>query len=58
MNQKLISLKELAKLLGKSESSLRYHQKMGRITAIAKFGRCYSFDPEQVLKQLSKGIQQ
>ncbi len=53
---KLVSLKALSQLLGKSENSLRYHLKMGRIKPAVKFGRSYSFDPAEVLKQLKRGI--
>lgn len=55
---KLVSLRSLASLLGKSESSLRYHLRMGRITPAAKFGRTYSFDPEDVLRQLKRGVRE
>jgi len=52
----LVSLKELAKILGKTESSLRYHLAMGRIKPSAKFGKRMSFNPEEVLKQLRREI--
>lgn len=56
MKQKLVSLKELSILLGRSEHSLRFHIRKGRITPAAKFGRSYSFDPDEVLRQLQKGV--
>lgn len=52
----LVSLKQLSVILGRSESSLRYHLRMGRINPTVKFGRVYSFDPEEVLKQLQRGL--
>jgi hypothetical protein len=54
--QRLVEFKELSQILGRSENSLRYHFRMGRFTATAKFGRSYSFDPDEVLKQLQRGI--
>lgn len=53
---KLVTIKELSIILGKSESSLRYHIKMGRIKPTIKLGRSMSFDPGEVLKQLQRGI--
>lgn len=55
-SQKLVNFKDLSKLFGRSENSLRYHFKKGRFTASAKFGRSYSFAPNEVLKQLQRGI--
>lgn len=54
--KKLVSLKELSHVLGRSENALRYHVRMGRIRPSAKFGRVYSFDPEQVMKDLQRDI--
>lgn len=56
MNINLVSLKELAKLLGKSENSIRYHVKMGRIKPTIRYGRVMSFDPEEVIKQLKRSV--
>ncbi len=53
---KLVTLKELARLLGKSENSIRYHVRMGRIVPTLKLGRSMSFDPEEVLNQLKQRI--
>lgn len=53
--KKLVRLKELSFILGRSESSLRYHFRLGRFKPAAKLGRSYSFDPEEVLKQLRRG---
>lgn len=55
-NRRLLNIGELSLLLGRSENSLRYHIRMGRIKPTAKFGRCYSFDPDDVLKQLQKNL--
>jgi predicted site-specific integrase-resolvase len=55
-NQKLIQVKELSQILGRSENSIRYHMRMGRIKPTAKFGRSYSFDPEEVMKQLKREL--
>lgn len=55
-DQKIISIKELAVILGKTESSIRYHIRMGRIKPTVRFGRSYGFDPEQVVKDLQKGL--
>jgi hypothetical protein len=55
-NQKLIGLNELAKILGKSSSAIRYHMRMGRIKPTAKFGRTCSFDTDEVLRQLKREI--
>ncbi len=54
--QKLISLKELSVVLGKSENSIRYHIRMGRIRPAARFGRVYGFDPDEVLRQLKRDV--
>lgn len=54
--KKLVSLKELSCLLGRSENALRYHMRMGRIKPAIKLGRVYSFDPEQVMKELQRSI--
>ncbi len=56
--QRLVGFKELSQILGRSENSLRYHFRMGRFIAAARFGRSYSFDPNEVLKQLQRGIKQ
>ncbi|WP_413578219.1 helix-turn-helix domain-containing protein [Bdellovibrio sp. HCB290] len=53
---KFITIAELSKLLGKSENSLRYHLKQGRIKPTIKLGRSMLFDPEQVIKQLQRSI--
>lgn len=58
MSLNLVSLKELAKILGKSENSIRYHIKMGRIRPTLRYGRVMSFDPEEVIKQLKRGVSQ
>ena len=52
----LVGIKELAIILGKSENSIRYHIKMGRIKPTLRFGRSMSFDPNEVVKQLQKAI--
>lgn len=52
---KLVTLKELSQILGKSEASIRYHYRMGRILPSARFGRVYSFNPAEVMKQLQRG---
>ena len=56
LNSELISVKDLAAALGRSENSIRYHIRMGRITPTLKFGRCMSFDLQQVIKQLKRGV--
>lgn len=56
MLRRLISLKELASELGRSENSIRYHLRMGRITPKIKLGRSMSFDLDDVLKQLQRGV--
>lgn len=53
---KLLSVRELAIALGKSENSIRYHIRMGRIKPTLKFGRNMSFDYDQVIKQLKRGV--
>lgn len=56
MNQpKLVSFKQLSLILGKSESSLRYHMRMGRITPCSGLGRCKVFDVEEVLREIKRG---
>lgn len=52
----LVSLKELARMLGKSENSIRYHVRMGRIKPTLKFGRAMSFNPDEVMKQLKRPV--
>jgi predicted HTH domain antitoxin len=52
----LISLKQLSKFLGKSENSIRFHIKMGRIKPSGKLGRCYLFNPKDVLAQLKRDV--
>jgi hypothetical protein len=52
----LISLKQLCKFLGKSENSVRFHIKMGRIKPSGKLGRCYLFNPKDVLVQLKRDV--
>lgn len=52
MSTKLVTLKELAKVLGKSENSIRYHIKMGRIRPKLRFGRVMSFEVDEVIRQL------
>jgi predicted DNA-binding transcriptional regulator AlpA len=54
--QKLVNLKELSRIVGRSESSLRYHIRKGRIQPSAKFGRSPSFDSEEVMRQLKRGL--
>ena len=56
MNVNLVTIKELSKILGKSENSIRYHIRMGRIKPKLKFGRSMSFEVEDVLRQLQRGI--
>lgn len=56
LNLNIVSLKELSKLLGKSEASIRYHIRMGRITPTLLYGRVMAFDPDGVLRQLQRGI--
>ncbi len=51
-----VPLKELCIILGKSENSLRYHLRKGRIKPTLKLGRHMLFDPEQVLRQLQRGV--
>lgn len=51
---KLLTLKELAKVLGRSESSVRYHVRKGRIQPTFRLGRSMSFAEEEVLKSLKK----
>ena len=51
-----LSLKKLAAFLGKSESSIRYHIRVGRIVPTLKYGRAMSFDTDEVIKQLQRGI--
>lgn len=53
---KIVSLKQLAQILGKSENSLRYHVRLGRIKPAFKFGRTMSFDLDDVFRQLKRGI--
>ena len=53
---KFISLKELAIKLGKSESSIRYHIRMGRIKPEIKLGRSMLFDLDKVISQLKRRI--
>jgi len=53
-NMKLVSLQELAAILGKSESSIRYHMRCGRIVPKLKLGKTYSFDAQEVVKRLQK----
>lgn len=55
-SKEFISLKELSIKLGKSESSIRYHIRRGRIKPAFKLGRSYSFDLENVMKQLQQSI--
>lgn len=57
MSEKLyISIKELSEKLGVSESSLRYHLRMGRIKPSLKLGVRMLFDPQEVIRQLQKDI--
>lgn len=56
MDKRLLSLKELSQILGRSENSIRYHIKMGRIQPTVRLGRTYSFDPDDVMRQLQKGL--
>lgn len=51
---KLVSLKELSVILGKSESSIRYHIRMGRIVPTIKLGKNYSFDANEVVQRLKQ----
>lgn len=53
---KLLTLKDLSTALGKSENSIRYHLKMGRIKPTVRFGRVYGFNLEQVMLQLKKAV--
>ncbi len=53
---KLLSLKELSCALGKSEESIRYHIRRGRIAPTGRLGRVYVFNLESVLKQLQRGV--
>ena len=52
-----VSLKELSRLLGKSENSIRYHVRMGRIRPSVRYGRVMAFDYVEVIKQLKRGVQ-
>jgi len=54
--QQLVSLAELAQTLGRSENSIRYHLRMGRIKPTVKLGRCYCFNLDQVMKDLQRGL--
>lgn len=54
MKTKLVSLRELSQILGKSESSIRYHVRMKRILPHGKLGRNYCFDINEVMKQIRK----
>lgn len=51
---KLVSLKELSIILGKSESSVRYHMRMGRIVPTIKLGKNYIFNPVEVIQRLKQ----
>lgn len=53
-NPNLVSLKELSVILGKSESSIRYHIRMGRIVPTIKLGKNYSFDANEVIQRLKQ----
>ena len=52
----LVSLKDLAQILGKSENSLRYHLRMGRFSPTVRYGRVMSFNPNKVIEQLQRGV--
>jgi DNA-binding transcriptional MerR regulator len=52
--KKYVSIKELSAILGRSENSLRYHYRMGRIKPTIRFGRTYSFNLDEVIEQLKK----
>ena len=54
-HRKLVDLKTLSKLLGRSENSVRYHVRMGRIVPTLRFGRSMSFDFDEVIRQLKRG---
>ena len=53
---KLVSFKELSLIIGRSESALRYHHRMGRFRAAAKLGSRVLFDPNEVLLQLKRKV--
>jgi hypothetical protein len=52
--KELVSIKELARALGRSENSVRYHIRMGRIKPAIRLGRTYSFNVDDVIGQLQK----
>lgn len=56
LSKKYLTTKELASELGKSENSIRYHIKVGRIKPSIKFGSTLGFELNDVIKQLKRDI--
>lgn len=54
MTSNFLTTRQLAQELGRSENSIRFHIKKGRIKPTLKLGRIRLFTMEDVLRQLKK----